>query len=234
MARTAPADRFERLIDAATRVFLDVGYRRAQMDDVARAAGVAKGTLYLYFESKEALFDATLRSADTARPIRPPPTLPVPTPRRGSTLRTVRARLTEEQRLPALLRSLQGGRRVDTRGELEAIVRELYATLSRNRTGIKLVDRCASDYPELAEIWFRGGREALLGLLGEFLKLRIRSGRLPPVPDLAAAARFLLETVVFWAVHRHWDPAPQPIDEQTAEKLVIDLVCRAFMGRSRR
>lgn len=47
--------RREQILDAATRVFLDKGIGVATMADVAAAAGIAKGTVYLYFESKDAL-----------------------------------------------------------------------------------------------------------------------------------------------------------------------------------
>lgn len=46
------------LIDAALAVFSRVGFAAAKMDDVAEEAGVSKGTVYLYFESKEKLFEA--------------------------------------------------------------------------------------------------------------------------------------------------------------------------------
>ena len=58
MTPRPPPARFPDLIQAATRVFLAQGYRRTQMADVAAAMDAAKGTLYLYVESKEALFDA--------------------------------------------------------------------------------------------------------------------------------------------------------------------------------
>ncbi|MEH2276545.1 MAG: helix-turn-helix domain-containing protein [Nostoc sp.] len=48
------------ILDAAERLFTLFGYRRTAMDDVACEAGVAKGTLYLYFDSKAALFRAIL------------------------------------------------------------------------------------------------------------------------------------------------------------------------------
>ena len=233
MSRTAPPDRFERVIDAATRVFIELGYRRTQMEDVAKAAGLAKGTLYLYVESKEALFQLALRYADVPRPILAPSRLPVSTPRSGSTLRAIQERLLEERRLPSLSAAL--GRRGggDSRAEIEAIVRELYSMLRRSRTGIKLIDRCAHDYPELAAVWFQSGRYGLVELLARYLRSRIRRKLLPEVVDVAGAARFVLETVVFWAVHRHWDPSPQPIDEGVAEELVVALVCNALGGRSR-
>jgi AcrR family transcriptional regulator len=50
------------VLDAALDVFLERGFDAAKLDDVARHAGVAKGTLYLYFASKEALFEELIRS----------------------------------------------------------------------------------------------------------------------------------------------------------------------------
>lgn len=50
------------LIDAALRVFSRDGYAAAKMDDVALEAGVSKGTVYLYFESKERLFEAMVKA----------------------------------------------------------------------------------------------------------------------------------------------------------------------------
>jgi AcrR family transcriptional regulator len=46
------------ILDAALRVFGQYGYRRASVDDIAREAGIAKGTIYLSFASKEEVFQA--------------------------------------------------------------------------------------------------------------------------------------------------------------------------------
>src|SRR6476620_9983467 len=60
--RRRPADvRREQLLDAAQRVLLERGLRSATVAEVADAAGVAKGTMYLYYESKDDLL-AGLRS----------------------------------------------------------------------------------------------------------------------------------------------------------------------------
>src|SRR5262245_44636224 len=102
MARQVPAQRFQDLVDAATAVFIAQGYRRTQMADVAAAMGLAKGTVYLTVESKEALFDVALRYADVSRPIAAPAKLPVATPARGRTLRYARERLAREPASPTL------------------------------------------------------------------------------------------------------------------------------------
>jgi len=51
----------EEIITAALEVFADRGFAATKLEDVARRAGVTKGTIYLYFENKEALFKALIR-----------------------------------------------------------------------------------------------------------------------------------------------------------------------------
>ena len=46
------------IIEGARTVFLSQGFDAASMNDIARAAGVSKGTLYVYFKDKEQLFEA--------------------------------------------------------------------------------------------------------------------------------------------------------------------------------
>jgi AcrR family transcriptional regulator len=46
------------ILEGARRTFLSMGFDGASMGQIARAAGVSKGTLYVYFDSKEALFQA--------------------------------------------------------------------------------------------------------------------------------------------------------------------------------
>jgi AcrR family transcriptional regulator len=54
-------DTRRRLLDAAERVFGELGYHEASVVKVADAAGVASGTFYLYFDSKKAIFDELMR-----------------------------------------------------------------------------------------------------------------------------------------------------------------------------
>ncbi len=65
--RTAAADKRDLILRAATRVFASRGFFGSQVADVARAAGVAAGTVYLYFKSKDdllvSIFERTMRAA---------------------------------------------------------------------------------------------------------------------------------------------------------------------------
>src|SRR5436189_960514 len=49
------------IVTAALEVFVERGFAAARLEEVARRAGVTKGTVYLYFKNKEALFKAVVR-----------------------------------------------------------------------------------------------------------------------------------------------------------------------------
>jgi hypothetical protein len=92
------------------------------------------------------------------------------------------------------------------------------------------LDAAGRDFPELADLWFQTGREGVLALLTEYFDDRIRRKLFRAVPDVSVAARLVLETTVFWAVHRHWDPRPQSVDETVSEETVVRFVVAAFVG----
>ncbi len=66
-ARPAAADKRAAILEAATAIFAERGFFGAQVADIARSAGIAAGTVYLYFRSKDeiltSIFDRTMREA---------------------------------------------------------------------------------------------------------------------------------------------------------------------------
>ena len=57
-----PGQRPQQIMAAALDVFSEKGFERATMEEIAKASGVTKGTIYLYFQNKEELFIQTLRA----------------------------------------------------------------------------------------------------------------------------------------------------------------------------
>jgi AcrR family transcriptional regulator len=57
------AERRQAIIDAALEEFVARGFTATRLDDVARRAGVAKGTIYLHFKDKESMFEELIRTA---------------------------------------------------------------------------------------------------------------------------------------------------------------------------
>ena len=112
------AERTAQIIEAAIAVFSRLGFHKARMDDIAREAGVSKGTLYWYFESKDAitkallqhLFDREVQEMETA----------------------LAAEGSVSERLLALTQQLAG--RLEAQEKLIPIVHEFYATATRDPT----------------------------------------------------------------------------------------------------
>lgn len=61
--RRRKAERPAELLAAALEVFAERGYAAARLDDIARRAGVSKGTVFLYYANKQALFRAVIETA---------------------------------------------------------------------------------------------------------------------------------------------------------------------------
>jgi AcrR family transcriptional regulator len=228
VSRRIPQGRFDELVDAATEVFIARGYHRAQMSEVSEAIGVAKGTLYGYVESKDALFALCLFHADRAGLMERPETLPVPTPRPGALSTLVKQALSDQSTPDALAQALARERADDPLAELEAVVRGFYETLERFHRAIKLIDRC-SDHPELQEIWQTHGREEPRLALVRYLSKRMEAGQLRRVPNVRLAARMIIEVCSTWAIHIKWDRSPEDFDPDEARENAIDFVVSALV-----
>jgi AcrR family transcriptional regulator len=130
-----PAGRRQAILAAALERFLAEGFAAATLEGIARQAGVAKGTIYLYFADKQALFRALVQDrispviglAEAALPAFPGPT-------------------------PALLRHLA-----------RTFVREVL--LTERRQLLRLVVSEAPRFPWLAEIYWQEVVSRGLGLI---------------------------------------------------------------------
>jgi AcrR family transcriptional regulator len=121
--RRRKTDRPGEIIAAALEEFADKGFAGAKLDDIARRAGVSKGSLYLYFETKEDIFRAVARAA-SARNLEAIPT----------TAKAFEGPLS--QLAPAMLT-----------GAVQAIA------ASRLPAVVKMVIGESRNFPDLAKIW---------------------------------------------------------------------------------
>lgn len=210
-------------------MFVTHGYARAQVEDVADELGVAKGTVYGYVSSKEALFALAVAYGDRKEDLPADPELPLDLEDLPAPEQVVAERLAGEvegMRLVGAARDPGS----DAAGEVEEIARDLMVRLGRHRVVIKLVDTCANDFPELAELWFGGGRWAQVDLLARYLDEQAGAGRLHLPGNAALVARTVIELCAMWAVHMPWDPSPRPLDPDTVLASVPRMVRRLVTG----
>lgn len=224
MRKRSP-DQLPRLLDAATRVFIAHSYRQARMSQVAEEAGLASGTLYLYFDSKEALFLTTVRRAFLGEAFELPSRLPIPRPQPDDILDFIRERFDTDwlptQIAGAVRQTVASG---DIRTEFEGILGELYDWICDHRYAIRLVERSAIDWPELFDLHFKRMRRRNLALLTEYLTQRIEAGQLRPVPEPATTARVIVENCAWFAMHRHFAPDSHTITDADARTTVLHIL----------
>ncbi len=228
MARTRPADRLDELLDAALHVFLALGYRRARMSDVAAAAGVSPGLLYTYAAGKEALFSLVVRRelGEAVDAI----ALPVPNPEPGDLERLVVRGVRGIARNPVLEAAEAVDDPADAATELATVVGEIYDSMHRYRRFIRVVERSAVEWPELAEHFYERGRRPLVRRLARFIARRCASRHYRPVPDPDVAARYVVEIVAWFANHRYGDHDGARIDDAIARETVVQLLTRGLIG----
>jgi AcrR family transcriptional regulator len=231
--RVRPESWLADLLEAATKVFTAKGYRQAQMADIAREMGVSQGTLYNYVESKEALFLLVCQQGFSDRPLTAPKDPPVAPLSFEAMLQGIREQRSSTARLEALRAALRTKNPVNARAELEGVLRELYSVIERSRRGFDLVERSALTVPEMAQMLFVEGRRKVVDAFARYLTSRIESGHFRAVPDIATAARFIIEAVTWFARHRHTSQDSQMISGQDALETTIHFLASALIPGDR-
>jgi AcrR family transcriptional regulator len=220
------------LVSAAAETFIAQGYQRTQMQDVADVLGVAKGTVYGYVDGKAALLAAAVRYADSVEPLPETAALPVLAPGKGELAALVADRLGREVAELRLVQALEGQSRqepaTDVGVELTEVIVDLCQRLARHRVGIKLVDRCAPELPDLGAVWFGAGRTGLVDALTDYLTRHSATGALRLPGPVRVVARTMLETCVLWAVHLPWDPSNDPGNGEPPLDVVAATVAGLF------
>lgn len=156
-----PGERPRQILEAAFRVFGARGLHQATLDDVAREAGITKGTIYLYFPSKADLFSAMLKArVNAVMPEVPPPRGGRRPPTARSSLDRIARQLYTFFCSPAYL--------------------AMYRTIVSE----------SADFPEAAAVLYRNGILPANRRLAEVVHRGIAAGEFRPVDPLVAARAF--------------------------------------------
>ena len=138
-------------------VFAQKGFAATRLDDVAAKAGITKGTIYLYFDSKQALFEALARQSV------------------GAQIEQIKAQLAAfPGSTPELLRLV-----LSTMGH--------FITTSDRVVLPRLVLAEAANFPKLAEFWRREVIDSGIGLMSGIIRRGIERGEFREIEPQHAA-----------------------------------------------
>jgi AcrR family transcriptional regulator len=229
MPRKRPHNRLDVIADAATEVFIKQGFAGAGVAQIAHQAKVGPGTIYLYVESKDALFDLAIRRA-LEDPTVWTMALPHPAPSHGAVADAVWRCLQNAAHFPQLWLAAESPPPLDIRKEASGVVAELYTWLHRYRRAIKLAERCAGEWPDVEQLFQRRFWRGGVHRVAEYLARRIREGALPPRRDTVAAAHLLIESLAWMAVHRHWSSEGVELAEELGAETAQQMLLAALTG----
>lgn len=220
---------YAELIWTATTSFIERGYHLTHMDDIAREIEVAKGTIYLYVESKEALFYHSLRVAD--RHVSGPKIRPRLTPPHDYVRAFAEKRLEEARELPKLNTEEPAPTLGEARARYRDALQQIYKGLRKQKTAIRLIERCAYEHPALAGLALRSTREELpaVGLLSRFLELNRRY--VPHDQVIGRLALLTVETLVLHAVYREVDLSQVSHTNALLRDSVVPLLATGVLRR---
>jgi AcrR family transcriptional regulator len=226
-------ERLPEIIAAAVRVFTRDGFRAARMSDVAAAAGLSEAALYRYVDGKEGLFVLAIRHALLLEEL-PEAELPLHPPPLRQVMAETRDFVAEAVPFGTLATALGVAEPQDARAELESVLRELFALEAQTREATDMIERSARELPELAELLNSGLYRPVVAALTEYLQHRADKGFLRQTPDSQATARLVLETLTWFARHRHHDPQGAEIPDGLAQDTAVDALVHALLAGDRR
>jgi AcrR family transcriptional regulator len=161
------------LLDAALELFVEKGFAATRAEEVAQRAGVSKGTLYLYYPSKEDLFKAVIAQSVGARIEE--------TAQEVQVYDGPMAQLLED----VLVRWWQ----------------QVYASPASGT--FKIVVSEVRNFPEIAEFWVRHVTEPGGALIGGIVQRGIASGEFRALDDVESVVHSLVLPMVMLCVHKH-------------------------------
>lgn len=198
--RRLPEERPRQILEAAFAVFGEHGLDAARLDDIARRAGVSKGTIYLYFANKEALFREMIRQ-------------------------TIVARLEDAQRdleghpgsaAEQLRQYMRGWWAFLRSPEYQTVYRLVHAELPR--------------FPDLARFYAQEVVKRYHALVGGMIQRGVEAGEFRPIDPIVAARMLssILITQSVWCTNRpSFSPFAKMSSEQMIAD-IIDFYFRAL------
>lgn len=180
-----PDDRMQELLDAALLVFAENGYRNTRLEEVAEAAGVTKGTIYHYFDTKEALL---LRAIEHTQAL--------VFGRVEDVLQDVK--LPASTRIRLLIRKVFAGRERRGRQVLSLLVRGV-----------------AHDVPNVHDRWLHEGPVRLWTLIAGLVEEGKKHGEFRPDADGDVGARVLVSGLMLQLMwQQHGDAVPEVVVDE--------------------
>jgi AcrR family transcriptional regulator len=223
---------YSAFIRFATESFVTKGYRQTRLQDIVYDTMVAKGSVYTYVQSKEALFFLALYWADHVRSPRPHRRRPVQAPDPETMRKYVLERLEPIGALPKLDTEPPARTLKEARRELGAALYQIYRQFTRNRTSVRLIARCRREHPVLAAMPAKPMGLPAVPKIARFLE--IHQENLPKGQHPLLLASITVRALAYFGVYRPYPPLACRASSLMMGAALVDMLVRGTLRPTRR
>ncbi|MGN6715564.1 TetR/AcrR family transcriptional regulator [Anaerocolumna jejuensis] len=217
-------ERLYKIFDGASSMFIKQGYTRTQMNQIAKAAGIAVGSMYNLFESKEAVYGFVIKCIISPGYINSSLSLPI----------TEKDFTGLEEEIHSVL--INNSKEFDKHKEdipagynFKNMISNAFDTVAKYSRGCLIFEKNTDVHEEYVEL-YRQFRSHFFTSVYEYLKLFEKHGDIRKIEDLKLAARFIIESISWWTMDLPYNAfeVQEEITEEAAKKVVIDALSHAY------
>lgn len=216
-------NRMNLIFDAASRLFINKGYARTQMKDIAREIGLSTGMLYVYFTSKRDLLSFILKGTIDPAFITQEFELPIQSEQFDSLDDEIMEAF--EQNTKAFSAHLDD----ITNYPLESMMSDAFDVISKYGIGCLLIEKNPDDLGKLT-VYYKEYRQKFYNQILSYITKYMQNGTFRQVELVPYVTRLIIETMSWWGMHITNDAfeIQKNITAQTAKSICMDNLLHAY------
>jgi len=216
-------NRMELIFDAASHLFINKGYARTQMKDIAKEIGLSTGMLYVYFTGKRDILSFLLKGTITPTFVTQEFELPICSVRFDSLDNEIMAAF--EQNTNAFSAHLDD----ITNYPLEQMLSDAFDVISKYGIGCLLIEKNQDDLGKLTD-YYKEYRQKFYDQVLSYITKYMQNGTFRPVELPQYVARLIVETLSWWGMHISNDAfeIQKNISVEMAKSVCMDNLVHAY------
>ncbi|RCX16905.1 TetR family transcriptional regulator [Anaerobacterium chartisolvens] len=216
-------NRMKLIFDAASHLFINKGYARTQMKDIAKEIGLSTGMLYVYFTGKRDILSFLLKGTIDPAFVTQEFELPI----RSELFNSLDNEIMEafEQNTKAFSDRLDD----ITNYPLEQMLSDAFDVISKYGIGCLLIEKNPNDSGKLTD-YYREYRQKFYNQVLSYITQYMQNGTFRQVELPEYVTRLIIETLSWWGMHITNDAfeIQKNITAQTAKSICMDNLLHAY------
>lgn len=216
-------DRIKSIVEASTKLFLQQGYSKTQINHIAKAVGVSVGAIYIDFIGKKEIMHFVLKCLIDPDFINKDFTKPITDDLFTGIEDDIISMLEKTNK--DFSKHLKNNAKDYN---LEMLVSDIFDIFAKYAIGCLFIEKNQFDFPTLAKFYTRY-RKSFLDTTTKYMSLFIENGIVRPLEHLELSTTMIIEILSWWAMDmRYTSFEIQNISLNTAKEICIDNIVSAY------